>query len=176
MPGRARGAPEHEASGPGHGAALQPSEAGPEQRVELSDWARAAGLLEGLPPGSTPEPGLLLELIGSRLSFRRLGSLVRARIAGLALQARSGAELGALIRALDKMPAWICNDEDFEAPAEPLPPGPDSYSAGLAALLWPAPEGDSLARARERSKALLDAIEAEAAALESLSNDRPACG
>jgi hypothetical protein len=89
----------------------------PEGRAVLLDWATAAGLLAGKQVPGAQQCGEVLELVGSQLNMLHLGTLMRARIAELVLGAKSASELGTLIRALDKPPAWLCHEDDV-APAE----------------------------------------------------------
>lgn len=119
----------------------------------LLHWATACGLLADQ---ELPKDGLeharLLELLGRELSLEQLGGLLLARSAELLLEAKTGAELAALIRALEKLPWWASED-----------PGPDANdsrpfdpAAGLPEL-----DFDS---AVEETRRLLAAIDAERAA------------
>jgi hypothetical protein len=81
-------------------AAAAPQEA-------LIAWARQLGLSE-LPGGlAALGPGAAFALIGAGITADELGDLVRAQMASILLQPLSAAELGSLLRLLDKLPEWV---------------------------------------------------------------------
>lgn len=85
-----------------------------ESRQALLDWALAAGLLAGEPIPAAADGGKVLELVGSRITLVHLGELLRVRMAELILGAKSGTEVAALIRALIKVPNWLCHPSEVE--------------------------------------------------------------
>ncbi len=112
---------------PGEAPAPPATDSAPVERLQrLVAWAAAAEVLDKPDGTQLLGEGELLEHIGRRLSFETLGSLIRARIAALCLEARSGSELGSLIRALGKPPAWLTGSDAARSALDPalsLPPG-----------------------------------------------------
>ena len=116
----------------------------------LLDWAIAAGLFAEAPaPAAAAAHGEVLDAVGRSISLEQLGSLIKARSAELLIESRSGTELGSLIRALEKLPAWA---RDLR--------GPEEDDGGDEDTAWPA--NLSFEEVVAETKRLLGEIEAEA--------------